>query len=40
MRLPRRRHRTLADLITANLNRPDPTPTPPVDLLLILMGQP
>jgi hypothetical protein len=39
MRL-RRHRRTLADLIAANLARPDPHPAPPVDLLMILMGQP
>lgn len=40
MRLRRRRYRSLSDLIRANLARPDPVPTPPVDLLQILMGQP
>jgi hypothetical protein len=34
----KRRKRTLSDLIAANLARPDSVPTPPVDLLQILMG--
>jgi hypothetical protein len=36
----RRRPRTLPELVARNLARPDPVPTPPVDLLMILMGQP
>lgn len=39
-RRPGRRPRTLSDLIAANMRRPDPVPTPAVDLLMILMGQP
>jgi hypothetical protein len=39
MTLRRRRHRTLSDLIRANLAIPDPLPTPAIDLLQILMGQ-
>lgn len=35
----RRRPRSLSELIAANIARPDPVPTPPVDLLQILMGQ-
>lgn len=36
----RLRRRTLTDVLAANLARPDPVPAPPVDLLMILMGQP
>lgn len=36
----RRHRRTLADVLADNLRRPDPRPAPPVDLLMILMGQP
>jgi hypothetical protein len=36
----RPRPRCLSDLIAANMSRPDPVRTPPVDLLQILMGLP
>lgn len=35
-----RARRTLSDVIAANMHRPDPVPTPPVDLLQILLGEP
>lgn len=36
----RRKPRTLTELLARQLATPDPVPTPPVDLLQILMGQP
>jgi hypothetical protein len=36
----RHRPRTLSELVARNMARPDLVPTPPVDLIQILMGQP
>lgn len=35
----RRKIKDLGALIQRNINRPDPVPTPPVDLLLILLAE-